>query len=386
VSDRIADPQAVCPFVAFDDDRDHRGPGPDHRHRCYAESPAAPRALAHQAAYCLATAFPGCPTFVDWARREAAPVRTVSQIRSLRDAAGAPRAGHVASGARPGEQAEASVSEHDRAASVLPVTSVEDESASVGPAEGALETRAAEPPEEDRVVAAFPEAPPFLSGRSARLRPSAPGVTGREASPDDHDETLGELYRERPARPPAERRQVPIGYAPVTPGHAGRGPSSGAPRSSRREHGDAAAPSWEEPRRFESYPSLEASGRRAIPRPLAWAGLVLVAGVVLFLAPFVLPGLIGDGDARPTPTPPALPTPTPAAVEPTPEPTPAEVVYVVQAGDTLSAIAASYGVTVDQILAANPLITDPNQIAIGDRIVIPRPPPSEIVGGQTPAP
>jgi LysM repeat protein len=129
------------------------------------------------------------------------------------------------------------------------------------------------------------------------------------------------------------------------------------------------------------------SGQRTIPRPLAWAALVLVAGVVLFLAPFVLPGLIGQGEARPTPTPPALPTPTPAAVEPTPDATPAEVVYIVQAGDTLSAIAASYGVTVDQILAANPTISDPNQIAIGDRIVIPRPPPSEIVDGQlTPPP
>lgn len=386
MSDRIADPQAVCPFVALDDDRDHRGPGPDHRHRCYAESPAAPRALAHQAAYCLAAAFPGCPTFVDWARQEAAPVRAVSPIRSLRDAAGAPRAGQAASGARPGEEAAAPVSEHDRTASITPVAAVEDESAASEPGEGAPEKRAAEPPEEGRVAAAFPEAPPFLSGRSARARPLAPGGAGREAWPDD-DESLGERYQERPARPAAERRQVPIGYAPVTPGRAGRGPGSGAPTSSRRENPDAAAPSWEEPRRFESYPSLGTSGRRALPRPLAWAAVILVAGVVLFLAPFVLPGLIGDGDARPTPTPPGLPTPTPAAVEPTPEPTPAEVVYIVQAGDTLSAIAASYGVTVDQVLAANPLITDPNQIAIGDRIVIPRPPPSEIVDGQqTPAP
>ncbi len=68
-----ADREAVCPFVAFDDDRDFRSTVPDHRHRCFAESPAASRALAHQAAYCLSSAFPGCPTFMDWARREAAP-------------------------------------------------------------------------------------------------------------------------------------------------------------------------------------------------------------------------------------------------------------------------------------------------------------------------
>ncbi|MFH0751952.1 MAG: hypothetical protein V2B17_08970, partial [Chloroflexota bacterium] len=86
MTERIADPQAVCPFVALDDDRDHRAPVPDHRHRCFAESPAAPRALAHQAAYCLSGAFPRCPTFVDWARREAAPAKVESPVRSVREA------------------------------------------------------------------------------------------------------------------------------------------------------------------------------------------------------------------------------------------------------------------------------------------------------------
>ena len=61
MTERIADPQAVCPFVAFDDERDFRAPVPDHRHRCFAESPAAPRALAHQAAYCLSARSPAAP-------------------------------------------------------------------------------------------------------------------------------------------------------------------------------------------------------------------------------------------------------------------------------------------------------------------------------------
>ena len=30
-----------------------------------------PRAMAHQEHYCLTPAFPACPTFQDWARREA---------------------------------------------------------------------------------------------------------------------------------------------------------------------------------------------------------------------------------------------------------------------------------------------------------------------------
>src|SRR3954452_20980037 len=70
----IADGAPACPFVAFDDQRDDRAERPDPRHRCYAESPPAPRARAHQEVYCLAANFPVCPTFQDWARREAARV------------------------------------------------------------------------------------------------------------------------------------------------------------------------------------------------------------------------------------------------------------------------------------------------------------------------
>src|SRR5919205_4215596 len=62
----------ACPFVAFEHDRDERATSPDHRHRCFAEATPSPRAIAHQEAYCLSTAFPVCPTFQDWARREAA--------------------------------------------------------------------------------------------------------------------------------------------------------------------------------------------------------------------------------------------------------------------------------------------------------------------------
>src|SRR5689334_4597506 len=71
----IVDGAPACPFVAFEDDRDERAASPDHRHRCYAEATPAPRALAHQEAYCLSSAFPVCPTFQDWARREAARSR-----------------------------------------------------------------------------------------------------------------------------------------------------------------------------------------------------------------------------------------------------------------------------------------------------------------------
>ncbi len=77
-----------------------------------------------------------------------------------------------------------------------------------------------------------------------------------------------------------------------------------------------------------------------------------------------------------TPTPSATPQPT---ITPTPEstptpsatPTPEVVVYTVRPGDTLSQIAARFGVTVAQILEVNPEITDPDRIQVGQKIVIP---------------
>ncbi len=119
-----------------------------------------------------------------------------------------------------------------------------------------------------------------------------------------------------------------------------------------------------------------------------YALVVLLIGVGLFAAPFVLRGLgsLGGGGAAPTPSPSVSSEPT---AEPTltPEPTPSEIVYLVKANDTLSTIAAKYGVTVDQVLEANPSIKNPNRIAVGDQIVIPQPLPPEIVDGEiTPAP
>src|SRR5437899_1195265 len=78
----IVDAAPACPFVAFADDRDNRSDEPDHRHRCYAEIRPAPRPLAHQESYCLSSTFPACPTFQDWARREAARPRPASHAES----------------------------------------------------------------------------------------------------------------------------------------------------------------------------------------------------------------------------------------------------------------------------------------------------------------
>jgi LysM repeat protein len=80
------------------------------------------------------------------------------------------------------------------------------------------------------------------------------------------------------------------------------------------------------------------------------------------------PGVTATPTPTPTPAPTPAPTPTPT---PTPAATPAPVqTYVVQQGDTLAEIAQRFGTTVAAIQGANG-IEDPNEIIIGQVLVIP---------------
>jgi len=78
------------------------------------------------------------------------------------------------------------------------------------------------------------------------------------------------------------------------------------------------------------------------------------------------PGTVSP-TARPTAPPPTV---TPTAVLAPPTPTP--VVYVIQPGDSLSAIADRYGMSVEELSQAND-IADPNVIQVGQKLVIPGP-------------
>ena len=421
--------QVVCPFVAFDDDRDYRSSVPDHRHRCFAESPAASRALAHQAAYCLSAAFPSCPTFIDWARREAAPpkdepIRTVREApTALRqaersgesagrpvtppaapatpprqrraewtapppwapDAGGLADAGALAGAGKPVEESfDAAGPGVPSARNVAPAHDDADASSGLGSWSGsalgglAASGRAADrasgrpgetPADVDRepeLGPPEPAAPAFLAGRASR--PSQAGAT-----PDD------------PSRRPVAGRDRDRDRAIERP------PDRAVDRGPERAVADPSAPSWERPRRFDSYPSLKSNGVgvAALPRPVLYALIILVVGIALFATPFLLRGLMGgDGGTAASPTPGASASPGASAVaSATPASSASATVYTVAANDTLSRIAKQFGVTIDQIVKANPQITNPDKLALGAQLVIPIPVASAITDGAiTPAP
>ena len=106
--------------------------------------------------------------------------------------------------------------------------------------------------------------------------------------------------------------------------------------------------------------------------PRSTRGLAVVAGLAVLMAacngsiiphpqPAPTPTLGADASASAVATPQA----------PTPVPTLATVTYRVRSGDTLLRIATRFKRTIGQLITANPDITDPNHIEIGQLIVIP---------------
>jgi LysM repeat protein len=124
--------------------------------------------------------------------------------------------------------------------------------------------------------------------------------------------------------------------------------------------------------------------RRGRMVPLLLGGVAVVLLVVGLL--LVIIWLTGGGVpslpflATDTPTAtltytPLPPTDTPTITLtplPTETPTPAgPVTYLVETGDTLYSIAEQFEITIDQLLAYNPQIVDPNNVPVGSELIIP---------------
>jgi|UniRef100_UPI00404B01CA hypothetical protein len=102
------------------------------------------------------------------------------------------------------------------------------------------------------------------------------------------------------------------------------------------------------------------------------AALLVFAAVVLFSLPTILKGVNGFiAGVTATPTPSASPT-SDVSPSPTPTPEPEAVLYRVKSGDTLGRIAERFQVSIDVIMSANPEITSPELIRVGQELIIPQ--------------
>jgi LysM repeat protein len=419
----IVDGPVACPFVAFDDNRDERATGPDHRHRCYAETPPAPRAFAHQEAYCLSSAFPVCPTFQDWARREAARARTEAPARD--------RPAHRSTSRQP---------------EPVPIPGESDDAgyAAYAPSDGLDEADEAiyeDPRPHRNPQEGWASPPPWMR------RPNAEGrAPGFDEPLDDDDDVGGDAAgaqgglagsvadRLASSTGGAPRREPPTGPERGRPGRGGAGPGPGsgpeehpawkvgdrwddepvpvaeieerepAPRPAagarrpepepasapplpphrERERVQAAAPAWERPARLEAYPTLRS--RRlsviALPSILVAFIAILLAALVLFL----LPGFLGIGSTSPGSSPArsvAASLAPVGSIAPTAVSAPTQQVYTVQAGDTMSKIANKFHIPLQTLIDANKTaIPNPNQLQIGQQVIIPSSTPNSLPGAS----
>ena len=402
----------ACPFVAFEDDREARATSPDHRHRCYAELVPSPRAVAHQEAYCLSSAFPVCPTFQDWARREAAHARGEGERPRAApmaqpegdDFAESKSAGRSA-GESPAGRSERRDQESDRDRRPRHVLPSDEPPIRRNPPRdwaapppwapggaGAGSSAAQRSGGGDRA-----NAPSFLAGRddesrglagsaADRLAGGSSVTRGEDAAPNAYDPADSSPPDDELAGLVGSRRAVePPGHDYLPP-RTSRRPSVSSTRSPNRERErererDAViGPSWEHARRYEAYPTIRS--RRGLPNPprlAVLAGALVIAAVALFFAPALL-GIGGGGDKGTT----ATPSPSssqgvasPSTVPATPS-APTSDVYVVKAGDTMSKIAARFDLTLEELCDANKdTIEDCDKIAIGDEVTIPTKAPEE---------
>jgi LysM repeat protein len=385
-------PQA-CPFIALELDRDRRSDKPDYRHRCFAEPTPQPRAIAHQEAYCLSSEFALCPIFQGWATRAAArPVPVPSGYEGRPAKAQAPMP-TVA-------EAQVSAAQPPLPVDVPPVVPAPGET---WPAGAFNPTPAVDTPSQ---MAAFEPASPAVD--MPPFEPELPSAWSTAGAG-----SAAPAFLEGVATEPAQAAPDDQFDAAPVPGFlSGRSerPPSARPRASRPDvqfretvSREDLVPSWELTNRYGADLSDGHGGRRGHDDDDdggagdggRLGGLVTAIAVVVILALGVagvifLPGMLaGRPAATPTPAitlaPTFLGSPSPpvATVTPvatigpslaptaTPETAASPRLYRIKSGDTLGKIAQRFDVSVADILAANPQITDPDHIEPGQFITIP---------------
>lgn len=365
----------ACPFVAFEDDREARDTAPDHRHRCYAEVRPAPRALAHQEAYCLSPAFPVCPTFQDWARREAAQARAAS-VTAVEEGGRGPAAGLDRQKDEVAGSPD-SVHRNPHRDWAAPPPWLTDR----GREEGGAEPEVQAQPRPAGGGLAGSLADRLVGGSAALPGPQAAhrDVETFEGAGEEDEDDIEDLEPARRLLPPPRTR----GAAPVS-----RSESHGGGRDAGHATPAGSAPPWERPRRLEAYPTLKTRlGLPALSLPPIFLGVAAVALAAVAL--FFLPALLGVGNppgagASPTPSATASTDVSGTLAPPTLAPGPTPQVYLVQAGDTMSKIAAKFGVPLQTLVEANAEnIPNPDVLDIGQEVIIPAVAPTSLPDAGT---
>ena len=423
-----ADGSPACPFVAFEDDRDARADRPDHRHRCFAEAAPAPRALAHQEAYCLSSAFPVCPrSRIGHVGKRRTPCRALSRTkreRNRRPRSAPPRSGRpwgtrrtrprMTCGASPSPNhpsrsgrvaiPRAIGRRHHRRRGPVGRRRHRRRAWPQRPAVGHATSRRASSDRPTRAGSGRQRGRPTGPRRGARrgmgASPAYSRATGCDREPGIARRS-GSGRAGLPGGPQAEVAESHVDVRP--PAKAGRRPtvSSTRDRSRERERDRERAavapashqegPSWEKVRRNEAYPSIKTraglSGLSGIPTIGVLAGGVLLAAFILFLLPGVL-GVGGrDGGAVAPSASPSSAVEESPSLSPTPVPKPTPQLYTIKAGDTLSRIARQFNVSLDALLAANKdTIKNPNRSGSGTRSSSPCPRPKKSPPKRRPPP
>ena len=395
-----SDGAPACPFVAFEDDRDARAASPDHRHRCFAEPNPAPRALAHQEAYCLSSAFPVCPTFQDWARREAAQSRVGSAGES--DSSVSPAANEQ-SQRNPPRNWQAPPPWMGGMAGPSRGDEFDDRWERDEVVPPPPPTRSADPEDQRAHEEEFDdeagELPPQGRGLSGSYADRvAAGGTAASAlggelpiDADDADEQAADAPSTRDAEADWRESAAAAAAQPVRPRRE-RDPDrmagftesqSSPPTQGRPRRRDPGAPEWERARPSEVFPTLRARRLPELSIPPILVSVVALALAAAVL--FALPGLLGfgaPGGAGASPSRGTSTDPTPGvSLAPTPKPEPTQQTYTVKSGDTLSSIAKKFDVKLDDLIAANTeTLPDPDKLAVGDVVIIPTGDSDELPG------
>jgi len=199
-----------------------------------------------------------------------------------------------------------------------------------------------------------------------------------------------------PVRPEAAQPAPPVEEAAAVAAPAFLAGRSSRPASSTPPAKEDIVPSWDVDNRYGAAPPPPQSNQGGNRLDGILTAIAVVAILALGVAAVIfLPGLLNKGPASKTPlpsivipsglataapsglfsAPPSVPPSAVPSVTPTQQSTQGPVgsprLYKIKTGDSLAKIANKFGVTVQDILDANPDISNPNNIFVGQIIVVP---------------